>query len=60
MLTTGCLVAVTGRLDYTDWETEDGIKGSDWELIGLIECLAPPSHPSEPQPLAAVVGLGVA
>jgi single-strand DNA-binding protein len=42
VLEKGWLVAVTGRLQYHDWETQDGTKRRDWELIGQIQFLAAP------------------
>jgi single stranded DNA-binding protein len=42
MLTTGWLVAVSGRLEYHDWEAEDGAKRREWEIVGHVEFLAAP------------------
>lgn len=42
MLTTGWLVAVTGRLEYHDWETDSGDKRREWEIVGHVEFLAAP------------------
>jgi single-strand DNA-binding protein len=42
VLERGWLVAVTGRLEYHDWETQDGTKRRDWEVIGQIQFLAAP------------------
>jgi single-strand DNA-binding protein len=38
----GWLVAVDGRLEYHDWETQEGAKRRDWEVIGNVEFLAAP------------------
>lgn len=58
VLTKGWLVAVDGRLQYHDWETQDGAKRRGWEVIGNVEFLAAPksegSHsPGKPEPAAA-------
>lgn len=56
MLTTGWLVAVTGRLEYHDWETEHGTKRREWEIVGHVEFLSAPRsrdlHAPEPVPAA--------
>jgi single-strand DNA-binding protein len=55
-LTKGWLVAIDGRLEYHDWETQDGDKRRSWELIGNVEFLAPPkgaSTQSSEEPAAA-------
>lgn len=56
-LSKGWLVAVDGRLQYHDWETQEGAKRRDWEVIGNIEFLAAPrgesSKTSEREPAAA-------
>jgi single-stranded DNA-binding protein len=36
----GQLVAVNGRLQYANWEAEDGTQHRDWELVGYVEFLA--------------------
>jgi len=57
VLSKGWLVAIDGRLEYHDWDTQDGSKRRDWEVIGNVEFLAAPrgeqpehedSQPSEP------------
>ncbi len=60
MLRKGWLVAVDGRLQYHDWETQEGSKRRDWEVIGNVEFLAAPrgdgsesSEQQEPAPAAA-------
>jgi single-strand DNA-binding protein len=61
-LTKGWLVAVTGRLEYREWETSSGSKHHAYEAIGEIEFLAAPrekdtqTEDSEPEaelPVAA-------
>lgn len=42
VLTKGWLVAVNGRLEYHEWETDDGTKRHDYEAIGNVEFLAAP------------------
>jgi single-strand DNA-binding protein len=42
VLSKGWLVAVDGRLEYHDWETQEGEKRRGWELIGNVEFLAAP------------------
>jgi len=42
MLTTGWLVGIDGRLQYSNWETDDGEKRCDWEVVGRVEFLAAP------------------
>ncbi len=58
VLEKGWLVAVTGRLQYHDWETEDATKRRDWEVIGQIQFLAAPrennTHTHTPTPTAAI------
>lgn len=41
-LSKGWLVAVDGRLEYHDWETQEGAKRRDWGVIGNVEFLAAP------------------
>lgn len=58
VLSKGWLVAVDGRLEYHDWETQDGEKRRGWELIGNVEFLAAPKGeasqgPEEPAPAPA-------
>jgi single-strand DNA-binding protein len=54
VLSKGWLVAVDGRLQYHDWDTQDGAKRRGWEVIGNVEFLAAPrsesSDTSEPEP----------
>jgi single-strand DNA-binding protein len=54
----GWLVAIDGRLEYHDWETQQGEKRRGWELIGNVEFLAAPKGEGsqgspEPEPAAA-------
>lgn len=55
-LTQGWLVAVDGRLEYGEWEAQDGTKRSGHSVVGHVEFLAaprakgddvPPSTPPE-------------
>lgn len=48
ILSTGWLVAVDGCLQYSNWETEDGTKRRDWEVVGQVEFLAAPRGRGEP------------
>jgi len=52
----GWLVAVGGRLEYHEWETE-GSKRHDYEVVGNVEFLSAPrsngSEVSEPEEVAA-------
>ena len=53
VLNKGWLVAVTGRLEYHEWETDEGSKRHDYEVVGNVEFLTAPrssgSESSEPQ-----------
>jgi single-strand DNA-binding protein len=53
VLSKGWLVLADGRLQYHDWETQEGAKRRSWELIGNVEFLAAPrsesSEASEPE-----------
>jgi single-strand DNA-binding protein len=42
ILTKGWLVAVDGRLQYGEWETDDGTRRHDYEIVGTVEFLAAP------------------
>jgi single-strand DNA-binding protein len=42
ILTKGWLVAIDGRLQYGEWETDDGTRRHDYEIIGNVEFLAAP------------------
>ncbi len=59
VLSKGWLVAVDGRLQYHDWETQEGDKRRGWEVIGNVEFLAAPrsegseSSEQESEPAAA-------
>ena len=52
VLSQGWLVAVSGRLQYGEWETQDGAKRSGHSVIGHVEFLAAPKDntdtPAEP------------
>jgi single-strand DNA-binding protein len=47
-LAKGWLVAVDGRLEYGEWETEGGEKRHDYSVVGKVEFLTAP-RPAEPQ-----------
>jgi single-strand DNA-binding protein len=58
ILTKGWLVAVAGRLDYHDWETDTGSKRHEYEIVGNVEFLAATrgdgsTSAEESQPVAA-------
>ena len=47
-LSKGWLVAVDGRLEYGEWETEGGEKRHDYTVVGNVEFLAAPRPAEEP------------
>ena len=47
VLSKGWLVAVDGRLQYGEWETEDGSKRHDYTIVGNVEFLAAPKDRSD-------------
>lgn len=47
-LAKGWLVAVDGRLEYGEWETDAGEKRHDYSVVGSIEFLAAPKPVEEP------------
>src|SRR5580693_8442860 len=54
VLAKGWLVAVDGRLEYGQWEADDGTRRHDYTLVGNVEFLAAPrSQVDEPQPQEA-------
>jgi single-strand DNA-binding protein len=57
VLAKGWLVAVEGRLEYHEWETDDGSKRHDYQVVGNVEFLAAPrsngSETIEPQEATA-------
>jgi single-strand DNA-binding protein len=42
VLNKGWLVAVDGRLSYHEWETDEGSRRHDYEVVGNVEFLAAP------------------
>lgn len=48
-LAKGWLVAVDGRLEYGEWET-DGTKRHDYTVVGNVEFLSAPRAAEEPEP----------
>ena len=49
-LSKGWLVAVDGRLEYGEWETEGGEKRHDYTVVGNVEFLTAPRAAEEPEP----------
>jgi single-strand DNA-binding protein len=49
VLAKGWLVAVDGRLEYGEWETDGGEKRHDYSVVGNVEFLTAP-RPAESQP----------
>ena len=49
-LAKGWLVAVDGRLEYGEWETEGGEKRHDYTVVGNVEFLTAPRPAEEPAP----------
>ncbi len=48
-LAKGWLVAVDGRLEYGQWETESGEKRHDYTIVGNVEFLTAPRLAEEPE-----------
>jgi single-stranded DNA-binding protein len=48
VLAKGWLVAVDGRLEYGEWETDGGEKRHDYSVVGNAEFLTAP-RPAEPE-----------
>jgi len=46
-LTKGWLVAIDGRLQFSEWETDAGEKRHDHTVVGNVEFLAAPRSASE-------------
>jgi len=51
VLAKGWLVAVDGRLEYGEWETEGGEKRHDYSVVGNVEFLTAPKPAEEPAPV---------
>jgi single-strand DNA-binding protein len=49
----GWLVAVDGRLEYGEWETDAGEKRHDYSVVGNVEFLTAPRPVEEPAPAKA-------
>lgn len=47
VLNKGWLVAVDGRLQFGEWDTEEGSKRHDYTVVGNVEFLAAPRSSSE-------------
>ena len=52
VLAKGWLVAVAGRLSYHEWETDEGSRRHDYEVVGNVEFLAAPRGESSETPQA--------
>jgi single-strand DNA-binding protein len=50
-LSKGWLVAVDGRLEFGQWETDGGEKRHDYTVVGNVEFLTAP-RPAEVEPVA--------
>ena len=50
VLAKGWLVAVDGRLEYGEWETEGGEKRHDYSVVGNVEFLTAPRPTELPEP----------
>ncbi len=48
LLAKGWLVAVDGRLEYGEWETDGGEKRHDYSVVGNVEFLTAPRPVEEP------------
>jgi|GEM_PF-863203 single-strand DNA-binding protein len=58
-LTQGWLVAVSGRLEWHEWDADDGTRRHDYELIGQVQFLsAPRGDDEEPETVDADVEEG--
>jgi single-strand DNA-binding protein len=55
VLAQGWLVAVSGRLEYGEWESADGAKRSGHQVIGHVEFLAAPKSNGDSASDAAAV-----
>ncbi|HEX3509829.1 MAG TPA: single-stranded DNA-binding protein [Solirubrobacteraceae bacterium] len=55
VLKKGWMVAVDGRLEYGEWETEGGEKRHDYSIVGNVEFLTAP-RPAEPEAEPAKAG----
>ena len=51
VLAKGWLVAVDGRLEYGEWETEGGEKRHDYSVVGNVEFLTAPRPVEEAAPV---------
>ena len=52
-LAKGWLVAVDGRLELGQWETDGGEKRHDYKVVGNVEFLTAPRPAEEPEPAKA-------
>ncbi len=51
VLSKGWLVAVDGRLEYGEWETDGGEKRHDYSVVGNVEFLTAPRPAEEQAPV---------
>jgi single-strand DNA-binding protein len=56
----GWLVAVDGRLEWSEWEAKDGTRRHDYEIVGNVEFLAAPRSENDNHPLTTTAGEAVA
>ena len=56
VLTKGWLVAVDGRLQFGEWQTEDNSKRHDYEVVGNVEFLAAPRNENANEPTTVSAG----
>ena len=56
----GWLVAVDGRLEWSEWEAKDGTRRHDYEIVGNVEFLAAPRSETDNQPAATTAAEQVA
>ena len=49
-LSKGWLVAIDGRLEYGEWETDGGEKRHDYNVVGNVEFLTAPRQVEAPEP----------
>lgn len=56
VLTQGWLVAASGRLEYREFETQDGQKRSAYTVVGRVDFLAAPRREEQPVPAGRRTG----
>jgi single-strand DNA-binding protein len=50
VLAKGWLVALSGRLEYREWEAQDGSKRHDYSIVGHVEFLTAPRASNQQAP----------